>query len=235
MFPLAKGDPGTRYPLLIDGERLSVNPAELDVTPEPVSDFLDMLDGGAREMQRRPGFDGVANLSDRYTFSIPYDALKGNDRIIVEEVRARGGVHRITLWRLVPVIYTMKSGLQRYYFPRFRKCAAHLYAGLYMGNGISVDTILFPTLATLNGAALDVTYALGPTLADPGAGGLVIAKQPDASGAATDYTGFMVGDAVATGDELILWTSFTFECSMRAPRIVVRGITESHAHTFVEV
>ncbi len=236
MLPrIAPGDPGTAFPPVIDGHVLSLIPAELDITPEPVGDYVDMLDGGAREFQRRPGFDGVANHSDRYTIDLVYDSIKGTNREQMELIRARGGLHRVTVWRMVPVIYTCQSGVQRYYFPRFRKCAAHLYSGLNIGGNITVSTDVFPTLATLNDDDLIVTYALGPTLVTPGAGGLVIAKQPDTSGAATDYTALMLGDVVATGDELIVWTCFTFECSMRAPRIPVRGITESHSHTFVEV
>lgn len=236
MLPrIAKGDAGTAFPPVIDGRVLTLLPAEMNLNPDPVSDYLDMLDGGAREFQRRPGFDGVANHSDRYIADLLYEQIRGTNRVEMESIRARGGLHRLTIWRMVPVFYTCKAGVQRYYFPRFRKVAAHVYAGLNLGGGIIVTTSVFPTLATLNGDELDVTYAVGPALVSPGAGGIVIAREPDATGAATDYTALMLGDTVSTGDELELWTCFSFECSMRAPRMVLRGQTESHAHTFVEV
>lgn len=229
-----KGDPGTDRPILIDGIVFSVMPSDMEITPEPISEYLDMLGGGAREFQRRPGFDGVADHADRYTFAVPYGYLKGENRVQMELIRVRGGVHRLTVWRMVPVFYTLKSGVQRIYLPRFRKIAAHLYDGLNMG-GVVVTTASFPTYATLNGdTELAVTYAAGPTLVTPGAGGIVIARQPDTSGAATDYTAMLLGDTVETGDTLELWSCFTFECSMRAPRVIVTRQQESHAHTFVE-
>lgn len=231
---LTKEDPGTAQPIMIDGLVFSILPSEIDMTPEPISQFLDTLGGGAREYQRRPGFDGVADHADRYTFAIPYEGLKGSNRVNMELIRVRGGVHRITVWRMVPVVYTLKSGVQRIYLPRYRKIAAHLYDGVNLG-GVIVNTTSFPTLAELNDDPLSVTYATGPTLVSPGAGGIVIARQPDASGAAMDYTAMLLGDTVETGDKLSLWAAFTFECSMRAPRIIMRRQQESHAHTFVEV
>jgi hypothetical protein len=236
MLPqLARGEPGTKRSILIDGIEFSVIPSEMEILPEPISDEIQMLDGGAREVQRRPHFDGVANHSDRYTFSIPYAALKGDDLQNIELVRVSGGLHRVTIWRLTPIRWTCKAGVQRIYLPRFRKCAAHLYAGLLLSGAVTVDTTIFPSFADLDGVEKVVTYAEGPTLIDPGAGGLVIAKQPDASGPAMDYTALLLGDVVTTGQVLTLWTSLTFETSMRAPRITLNGTREDHAHTFVEV
>jgi hypothetical protein len=230
-----KGDPGIDRSIVIDGVVFSVMPKDMDVSPEPVSDYLDMLDGGAREFQRRPHFDGVPDYSDRYTFGFPYEALNNDDREKLELIRVRGGIHRLTLWRMVPVVWTCKTGVQRYYLPRFRKIAASVYDGLAIGGGVTVATDRFPSIASLNGAALTVTYADGPTLASPGAGGIVLARDPDLTGEATDYTGVYVGTAVESGDELILWACFAFEVSMRAPRMKLSGINESHAYTFVEV
>jgi hypothetical protein len=231
-----KGDPGIDRPIVIDGEVLSIMPREMTATPEPLSGFLPMLDGGEREFQMRPHFDGIANHADRYTFSIPYDRLRDDNRVRMERIRVRGGTHRVVLWRMVPVIYTVPlAGLKRYYFPRFRKCAAHVYDGLDIGNGYFVSTDLFPTFITLNGAELVVTYAGGPTLADPGAGAAVIAREPDVTGAATDYTAFMLGDAPDMGDEIEVWSCFAFDCSLRRSDVRMVGPTESHAYTFVEV
>jgi hypothetical protein len=229
---VTKGDPGIDRPLVIDGIVLSVMPRE--AVPRPLSRFLDMADGGAREFQIRPHFDGIARHADRYTFTIPYEWLSGENREKMELIRVSGGAHRLTAWRMVPVRFTCKAGVQRYYLPRFRKCAAHLYSGLQNG-AYTVDTELFPTLATLNDVELAVTYAEGPTLADPGAGGLVIARQPDSAGSAKEYTALRLGDVVVTGDDLILWSCFAHECSMLEPSIRMVGNTESHAYTFVEV
>jgi hypothetical protein len=235
-----KGDPSFDRPLVIDGIVLSIMPREMTATPRPISDFLDMLDGGGREFQRRPHFDGVADHSDRWTFSFPYGNLKGENLIKMDLIRVSGGVHRIVMWRMLPVIWTCKSGVQRYYLPRFRKIAAHVYEGLDIGNGYFVNTELIPTIATLtrldlSETELAVTYAEGPALVDPGADGLVIARQPDTSGAAMDYTALLLGDDVDTGDKLTLWSCCAFDCSLLDPSIRMVGPTESHAYTFVEV
>lgn len=241
MLPLLeRGDVGTDRPILIDGIELSVMPAEMEIIPEPVSEYLDMFDGGAREFQRRPYFDGIPNYSDRYTFVIPYDALRGEDRVKVELIRARGGIHRLTVWRMVPVVWTCVAGVSRYYLPRFRKPAAHLYAGTAItgvggAGAATVTTNAFPIEATLGGVALDVTYAEGPTLADPGAGGIVFARMPDVDGEAADYTALRIGGALVTGTELVAWGAWSHEVSLRAPRVAIRGLVESHALTFVEV
>jgi hypothetical protein len=235
MALIAKGDPGIDREIVIDGVVLSVMPGTLDVDPAPVGDYQDMLDGGAREWQRRPHFDGIANMMDRYTITVPIASLKGEDREKMEVTRATGGIHRVVLWRMVPFVYTCKTGLQRYYLPRLRRCAAWVYDGLLMPGGEEVNTENFPTYATLGDDALTVTYAEGPTLADPGAGGIVISRQPDSSGAAADYTAFRVGDSPAGGDILTIWMAPSMEMSLRGPQIRVSHGQESHAYTFVEL
>jgi hypothetical protein len=211
-------------------------PRDLTAPPAPISDYLDLLDGGAKEFQRRPHFDGVANHADRYTFSFPLDNLRGDNRVTMELIRVRGGTHRLVIWRMVPVIWTApRAGIQRFYFPRFRKCAAHVYEGLHIGSGVFVSPDLFPTLATLNDEDLTVTYAEGPDLASPGAGGLVVSRLADESGPAMDYSAVRVGDTIAAGDELVIWTCFAFECSMRRQDVRMVGPTESHAYIFEEV
>lgn len=232
------GDPGIDLPLVIDGVVLSFMPKNLAITPDPVSDYLDMMDGGAQEWQRRPFFDGIANHSERYTFAVPYDSVKGDNRVKIELIRARGGTHRLTLWRKTPVIYTCLPGLQRYYFPRFRKCAAHIYAGLLVGS-VVVSTEVFPTTAELlrDGVAtpLNVTYGEGPALADPGPGAIVIAREPDTDGETADYTAFLVGTPLLAGDVITLWSCFSHDVSMRSPSLQLVGLQEHHAYTFVEV
>lgn len=229
-------DAGTDYPILIDGLQVSVRPADLDQPPVPVSDYLDRFDGGASEHQRRPWFLGAPSYKDRYSFAFRYDQISGADRVIMETIRVRGGIHRLTVFRMVPVIWSCLAGVSRYYLPSFRKPAAHLYDGLALSNpAATVTTEAFPIDATLEGVALTVTYAEGPTLADPGAGGIVVARQPDTSGEAADYVAVRIGDAVTTGDELILWGCWTHEVSLRTQSVNLRGQIESQAYTFVEV
>lgn len=230
-----KGDPGIDREILIDGIALSVMPGTLEVEPAPVGDYQDMLDGGAREWQRRPHFNGVANMMDRYTISVALGSVKGENREKIEVLRATGGIHRVVLWRMIPFIYTCKAGLKRYYLPRLRKCAAWVYDGLLIGGGTEVNTESFPTYATMNGDELAVTYAEGPTLADPGAGGLVMSRQPDSSGGAIDYTAFMIGDVPIGGEIITLWVAPSMEMSLRAPQIRVSQLQESHSYTFVEL
>jgi hypothetical protein len=236
MLPLiAKGDPGIDREIVIDGVVLSIMPSPFDMTPDPVSVYQDLLDSGGREWQRRPHFDGIANHMDRYTITIGFGSIKDENREKMEVIRATGGIHRVVLWRMVPFVYTCVAGLQRYYLPRLRKCAAWLYDGLLIGGGVTVATDAFPTYATLNGDLLAVTYAEGPTLVTPDAGGIVIARQPDSSGAATDYTAVQLGDVPAGGDVLTIWMAPAMEMSMRAPQIRVSRAQESHAYTFVEL
>lgn len=235
---IEQGDPGTDRPILIDGIELGIMPADLDAPPEPVSDYLDRLDGGASEHQRRPFFLGAPNYSDRYSYTFAYDQIQGDDRVKMELIRVRGGIHRLVVWRMVPVIWTCLAGVQQYYLPRFRKPAAHLYSGLRMGGdagSIVIGTETFPIDATLNDVALTVTYAEGPALVAPGAGEIVISRQPDVTGEAADYVPILLGDTVVTGDELILWGCWAHEVSLRAPGLTMRGQTESHAYTFEEV
>jgi hypothetical protein len=233
-----KGDPGTDRSILIDGIQLSILPADLDAPPEPVSDYLDRLDGGASEHQRRPYFLGAPAYSDRYTFTFAYDQITGDDRVKMEEIRVAGGTHRIVVWRMVPIIWHVQAGVSRYYLGRFRKPAEWLYRGLILSGpagSTEVTAEHFPIDATLAGEALTVTYAEGPTLADPGTGGVVIARQPDVSGEAADYTAVRVGGTLTTGDVLMLWGVWAHEVSLRAPGLVMRGQTETQSYTFVEV
>lgn len=234
-----KGDPGTDYPILIDGVQVSVRPADLDQPPASVSDYLDRFDGGASEHQRRPWFLGAPAYKDRYSFTFSYDQIKAEDRIIMDELRVGGGIHRLTVWRMVPVKWVCLAGISRYYLPSFRKPAAHLYDGVELSGPagfVVVDPLdTFPIDATLNDTTLTVTYAEGPTLADPGAGGIVIARQPDTSGETADYCAVRIGDAVETGDVLMLWGCWTHEVSWRTASVNLRGQVESQAYSFVEV
>jgi len=235
---IEKGAPGTDFPILIDGRQVSILPADLDQPPTPVSDYLDRFDGGASEHQRRPFFLGAPNYKDRYSFTFTYDTLSTEDRIVMEELRVMGGIHRLTVWRMVPVIWSCLAGVARYYLPSLRKPAAHLYDALVITGRTGVATVTteaFPIDAWLNDDPLTVTYAEGPTLADPGAGGIVIARQPDASGEAADYVAVRIGDTVVTGDILKLWGCWTHEVSLRAPGVTLRGQAETQNYTFVEV
>ena len=235
MALIAKGDPGIDREIVIDGIVLSVMPGTLDVTHPSIGDYQNMLDGGGRRAVRRPHFDGIANRMDRYTINVPLESLKGDNLVKMEEIVAAEDPHRVVLWRMTPFIYTLKAGLTRYYLPRLRKCAAWVYDGLMVGGGVEVNTTNFPSEATYDGDELAVTYAEGPTLADPGAGGLVIARHPDSSGAATDFTAFRIGD-VPTGGEIIkLWLAPAMEMSLDGPQIGVSYKKESHAYTFVEL
>lgn len=237
MLPvIARGDPGIDRPIVIDGQVLSIMPIPLELAPDAVGEYQDMLDGGAREWQRRPHFGGIANHMDRLTINLGY-APEGPDREKLELIRATGGVHRLVLWRMVPFVFTCIAGLQRYYLPRMRRCAAWVYDGLLMPapNAVTVSTDAFPTDATFDGDALAVTYAEGPALADPGAGGIVIARQPDTSGAAIDFTAFMLGDVPVGGEVVVIWTAPTFEVSMREPRMRLSAGQEVHSYTFVEL
>lgn len=236
MLPLiARGDPGIDREIVIDGRTLTFMPSEINLQPDPVSDYQDMLDAGSREWQRRPHFDGIASYMDRYTLTLTLADLRGPNRITMEEIRVAGGVHRVTLWRMVPMTFICQPGLQRYYLPRLRKCAAWVYDGLVIGGGTVVGTEAFPTEATYDDEALAVTYAEGPVLADPGAGGIVIARQPDTSGDAIDFTAVLLGDEPVGGEVLTIWMAPSFEMSMRAPQIRIVAGQESHSYTFVEL
>lgn len=235
---IEKGDPGIDHPILIDGIELSIMPAELDQPPTPVSVYLDRFDGGASEHQRRPYFIGAPSYKDRYPFTFAYDQIGREDRIKMEEIRVGGGIHRLTIWRMVPVKWICLAGVSRYYLPSFRKPAAHLYDGLAISgpagfNIVSPET--FPIDATLNGDALEVTYAEGPELDDPGEGGIVFARQPDTSGQTMDYCALRVGGALVTGDVLMAWGCWSHDVSLRAPGVTMRGQVERQAYTFVEV
>jgi len=235
------GDPGIKGPLVIDGIPFKFNPQAIEATPTPVSDFVELFDGGQLEVQRRPHFDGIANLNARWTISFPHDALKDDDLTNLELIFASGGNHFLTLWKLMPTVFTCRAGLKRYYLPRFRKCAAHLYSGLQLSSQGSwasalVSTNLFPTYATLAGSALTPSYANGPTLTDPGAGGIRISRQPDGPGSdARDYVPMLLGDSPAGGALLVVWMCQTFQMSMQAPRITMRRADEQHSYTFTEV
>lgn len=232
---ITKGDAGIDRQIVIDGVVLSIMPPVIDVKPDPVGQYTQLLDGGGRWSEYRPHFNGISNLMDRYTIEVQLAALDGEDREKMEEIRATGGTHRLVLWRMIPFVYTCIAGLTRYYLPARRKCAAWVYDGLLIGGGVSVNTVNFPAYATHNGSALAVTYAEGPTLADPGAGGLVIARQPDATGDAMEYAAFRLGDVPAGGDVIVLWMAPSFEMSLRAPQIRVTYKQESHSYTFVEL
>lgn len=229
------GDPGIDLPLIIDGITFSRMPNDIDAVPDPLTEQQRTLDGLSREWAMRPHFDGIANTAPAYTFGVPFNALNGADLMTMDLIYATGGTHRLTLWRYVPTVYTCIAGVQRYYLPRMRKCAAWWNAGMLISGGTIVSPSVFPTIATLKGVPLAVTYAVGPTLITPGAGGIVIARDPDASGDAAGYTGMLLGDVVANGDVLVVWMPPTFEVMMRAPRIRMVGTQEHHVHTFVEV
>lgn len=235
---IAPGDPGTDHPMLIDGVALSILPADLDAPPEPISDYKDRLDGGASEHQRRPWFLGAASYSDRYTFTFGYKQIADENRIAMEEMRVRGGIHRLVVWRMVPIIWTVQTGVAVYYLPRFRKPAAHLYSGLMLIGPAGADEVTtenFPIDAWLGDEPLVVSYAEGPALDDPGEGGIVFARQPDVSGEATDYNAVRVGGDLVTGDELKVWGVWSHEVSLRTPGLTMRGQVEDQNYVFVEV
>lgn len=231
---ISKYDAGFDRPLLIDGQILSVMPRDMDMTPEPESTFLKAMSGNTLGWQHRPGFDGVADHQYGWILNVPYASLRGDDRAIMDWIIVSGDPHLFTVWRMVPMKFTCKSGVQRYYWPRRRKCAGHYYSGLNIGNGIFVDTTYYPTEAYLNDAPLAVTYAEGPTLISPGDGAMVISRLPDAAGIARGYTGMLLGDTVADGDVLKVWSVPTLEVSMRSPRIRLDLGGESHSYVFFE-
>jgi hypothetical protein len=231
---LATTDPGFDRPLVIDGMVLSVMPRDMDMFPEPESEYQKTLGADTIEWQRRPGFDGVADHQDSYVCNVPFAKLAGTNRTIMELIRVTAGPHLLTVWRMVPMVFTCKSGVQRYYWPKRRKCAAHFYAGLDIGNGVFVDTDQFKTLAYLNDVELTVIYAEGPTLIPPAVGSVVISRLPDADGIAKGYTAMLLGDAVANGDVLKVWSVPTLQVSMRSPRIRIDLGQESHSYVFAE-
>ena len=233
-----KGDGGARYPLVIDGIAFSNLPEDLNFVPAPVADYQDMMDAGSRMWLRRPHFDGVADQQERYSISIPRWLLKGQNLINWKLIRASGGLHRFVIWSMECVKWTLRGGVQRVYLPRLRGVAPHVFSGLQLPSGgagtATVNVENFPAEATLNDDALTVSYAEGPTLDDPGAGGIVIAKQPDATGDATGYTAALLGDDVETGDVLMLWAIFAAQMQMREPTVSYSLKTEEHSFEFVE-
>src|SRR3954467_8200814 len=136
MALVEKGDPGIDRPLVIDGIAFTVVPRGVSVTPTPIGDHVDTLDGGSRVFQPRPSFDGVSDYIDRYEITVPYAALAGQNREQMELIRVSGVVHRVGIWRLVPVKYTCKGGLTRYYLPRYRQNAAQIFAGVLVGGTV---------------------------------------------------------------------------------------------------
>lgn len=232
------GDPSTEFPVMIDGIAFSFRPSEIGMPPDSTAVTQTMLDGSRRVWHPRPSFSGIPNSSEPRTFDIPYERLSGNDLKNMMEIEASGGLHRLTIWRSTPIVYTLQAGITRLYLPRLRKCAPHLYSGSIVEaeRNVIANVANFPTLVTRNGVALDVTYAEGPSLASPGAGGIVIARQPDGSGLRTaEHTAMLLGDNPVGGEKLIVWTFLTHECSLAQPDVRMRGLTESHSYTFVEV
>src|SRR5688572_24215610 len=128
------GGAGLSDLIVIDGVAIAVMPSEVSVSREPISDYQDMLDGGSREWQRMPHFNGVADYTDRWSFGLPYRFLDETALDQLELIRVRGGVHLVTIWRVVPIVYTCLAGVQTYYLPRFRKCAPKYYSGLAVGS-----------------------------------------------------------------------------------------------------
>lgn len=236
MLPLVdKGDPGINYPPIIDGRVFGVIPTGVEVVPLPIADHIDTADSGSRVFQRRPSFDGVADYHDRYEIKIPYRSLKGQDRVSMELIRVSGLLHYFAMLRLVPVIYTCRSGVRRYYLPRYRRVAGHVYNGLAVA-GRPVTTETFPTYASLRGVDLNVSYANGPALVDPGAGNVVFSRDADVSGVARDYTAFRIGDEVAAGDQIVVWFCPVFHMNLDSPRIQFAEAIgrESHEYLFRE-
>jgi len=234
---LTKETGGTKYPLLIDGMTFSKMPKDLEFTPTPASDYQDLMSGRSRSWSRRPSFDGVADMAERFTLSFSYAWVRGLDRVNFLRMRARGDAHLFVLWQMNCVRWTCRTGVQRMYLPGSRLIAPHVYSGTTLAdaNGTAlVNTTNFPAEATLNGEPLTVTYAEGPTLDDPGASGIVLAKQADVTGDASGYAAVLAGDDVATGDVLELWAVFAIEMQLHAPQIPMQGEMESHSYTFVE-
>lgn len=237
MLPIAApGDPSTELPLVIDGIVFNIRPSDYEPVPVTVGDRQEMLDGSKTVWERRPGFSGIANKNEHFTISFPFSALSGDNLVNMKMIRAEGGLHRLTLWTPEALVYTLAAGVTRIYLPHFRSCAPHLYSGLELDGGrVIVDTDVLPTLATLDGAALNVTYAEGPTLAAPGGGGLVIARQPDTSGETIGYTAMRLGDTPAGGEKLRIWMFMALLCDMEVTNVNLSGLREDHAYTFVEL
>lgn len=237
MASYAPGDPGLDRNIVIDGHVFSLLPSSLSSTPEPIEDAVDLMDAGSKVFTLRPHFDGVANVHSRYSFSVPYARLQGDDLVAMDEIEATGGVHLLALWKLRTAIFTASGQTSIFYFPRYRRNAAQVYAGLTLPQGgVPVSTANFPTFVSVDGVVQNVGYANGPanTLAAPAAGSVTIAKNPNTTGTALGYTGMRFGAVPAKGARIKVQWPPAFEVLWREPQERYSGMVESRQVTLVE-
>lgn len=233
---VTRGDPGTEFPIMIDGIPISRRPSELPIPSDPNATRQKMKDGRFRTWVDRPSFAGV-DLGSR-VFSMTLDLKSVRDDLIsLEYISAYGGNHLVTIWRPTCIRYELPPGVSRLYLPHARKCAPHFYSGVEFsadGRNLKVNTDQFITDVFVDGEPLTVTYAAGPTLSTPASGGIVIAKNAETSGVATEYVPMLLGDVPNGGEQVEMWTFLTFICRMRSEVRLEGGISESHVYVFEE-
>lgn len=233
---ITPGSPSTDLPIMIDGRPLKFRPASIPMPSTPTTIRQQMIDGSACVWKQRPFYPGVPRQNAPFTITMDFDSVR-DDLEALEEIYAGGDTHLLTIWRYSTICYTLEAGITRLYFPRTRRCAAHFYAGVTIEplRGIVADVEKLPTLVTVDGDSLTVSYESGPTLSTPDAGEIIIAKYPDESGRAQGAVPMRLGDTPAGGEELVMKTFVTIECEMRCDVTLRPGMSESHAYTFVEI
>lgn len=230
------GDPGTDRSIVIDRHVFQFQPGEMTVVPRRIEDRVDLMDSGSKLFTIAPYFDGVANTHTRYEIDFPYGSLKGADLEAFDDIDATGGVHLVAIWKLRPAIYIASGLTDTFYFPRYRRNAAQVFAGLVLSGGAVVSTANFPVYAWRDDDVLTPVYANGPAslLAAPGADEISVAAVPEVIGDALGYTGFRLGAVPAAGTRIkVLWCP-AFEMFLGDPEERMRGTAESRRYPFIE-
>lgn len=227
---------GIVRPLTLDGVDIGVMPSSLSVRPTIHRTRVNTADAASRSFGPLVG-DGFPDKIVSYSFSLPFDTIRGATRRQMMLAMARGGYRKLAIWQSEIHSYTLRAGQQTLRLPKFRQNAGQVFAGLIY-EGVAINTDAAPFSATLNGTPLTVNYITGPTISGsdiPAAGALTLPALPLVSGAYRDYVQFQIGTTPVKGDELLIeffpvYVTELTEASIEYPQ----SIAESRSYVFTE-
>jgi len=228
---------GLRRSITLDGIDLGLMPPSMPITPEPLQDIVNTLDGGSVAFGVYAGL-GHADMLDRYTIPLDYEHVDGTLLRTLQRQRAIGGFHTLCVWKPIFTFYTARAAQSRFLLPRYRRNAGKVHEGLIF-EGVTVNTTSAPFKAwkIVGGVAtaLTIVYANGPTVTTPAAGSLTVARDAHFEGIDTGYAEFRIGDVLAAGDKIELEWFPVFTGMIVSPRQEYpKTIAESISFTFQE-
>jgi hypothetical protein len=228
--------PGLVRPLTGDGIDIEIDPRSISVRPELRVVEETTLSG--ETITTTHSVRGEPDKIYRNEFFLEIDLRADEDPDVIDAIRDLdmvAGHVSFCLWQPERTQYTAAAGQVQFVLPHQRRNAGAVLAGLtYDGKTTSTTTV--PVKAWLNGTALTVNYADGPTVDRPDAGEITIARDPILSGEQRNFVEMRVGDDLVSGDILKLeFTPVYFVAWKRTDGAFLAGQAERQSYRLTEI